>query len=223
MAIRKKSSETAGKAAAAVSKWALGRIFKKSFCIVLLILLGGFLFNLDRMGDTGVNLLKYKEFLPSFIVKFLPGGHASEGRGGPDEILRGEVIEVYDGDTLTLLAQDKKYKVRFFGIDAPEAAQEYGTRSRDSLREKVLGKEVDVVVVSVDKYDRSVGKVMMGARYINLEMVSEGSAWYYADYAANEYDLKNAEKNARARRLGLWGASDAPREPWLYRRENRRQ
>ena len=221
MAIRKKSANAPAKAAGSVFRWAWGKLFRKSLMILLLILLGGLLFNLDRMGSTGVTLLKYKQFLPSFVVRFLPGGTAGEGKAVPEEVLRGEVIEVYDGDTITLLAQDKKYRVRFFGIDAPEAAQTYGTASRDALREKILGREVEVIVVSVDRYGRSVGKVMLGSRYINLEMVTEGNAWYYADYATGEYDLRNAEKEARSRKLGLWRGDSVPQEPWLYRKENR--
>ncbi|MBR2626350.1 MAG: thermonuclease family protein [Lentisphaeria bacterium] len=226
----KKTSSPAGKGAAkgAVKKffqWTWGKIFKRSLLFVLLIALGGFLFNIDRLGNTGVNLLKFKEYLPGFIVRFLPGGTAQEGAAVPDEIISGEVIEVYDGDTLTLLSringQEKKYKVRFYGIDAPEAAQAHGTASRDALRGKILGRQVQVTVVSVDRYGRSVGKVMSGVRYINLEMVAEGNAWYYPDYAANEYELAKAEKEARSGRLGLWQES-SPQAPWFYRKENRK-
>ena len=225
MAAEKKSSSGKKGIMKSVSQWAWGKILKKSLLVILLLLLGGILFNLDRLGNTGVNLLKYKDYLPGFIVKFLPGGSAEYGSAVPDQVMDGQVIEIYDGDTLTLLTTDakgmeKKYKVRFFGIDAPEAAQDYGVEARDALREKILGKNVRVTVISVDRYGRSVGKVMLGGRYINLEMVAEGNAWYYADYAANEYDLANAEKDARLRRLGLW-KENSPQKPWLYRKENK--
>ena len=83
----KKTSSPAGKGAAkgAVKKffqWTWGKIFKRSLLFVLLIALGGFLFNIDRLGNTGVNLLKFKEYLPGFIVRFLPGGTAQEGPQG---------------------------------------------------------------------------------------------------------------------------------------------
>lgn len=222
MAIKKNNSVKSNTQKAA--KWFGGKIFKRSLLVIVILLAGGLLFNLDRLGNTGINLLKVKEYLPSFIVKFLPGGNAAEGRAVPEEILDGQVIEIYDGDTLTLLVktetQDKKYKVRFFGIDAPEADQDYGKDARNALREKILGKNVRVSVVSVDRYGRSVGKVMFGGRYINKEMVAEGNAWYYPDYAAKEYDLASAEKDARSRKLGLW-QNKSPQEPWLYRKINR--
>ena len=225
MAIRKKVPKAAKAGVKKFFSWAWGKIFKRSLLVIVLLLLGGFLFNLDRLGNAGINLLKYKDFLPGFIVRFLPGGSAVDGSAVPDEVIDGEVIEVYDGDTVTLLVKgtngiDKKYKVRFYGIDAPEADQEFGIASRDALREKILGQSVRVTVVSVDRYGRSIGQVYFGGRHINLEMVAEGNAWYYDDYAAYEYDFARAEKDARSRRIGLWQSS-APQEPWLFRKEKR--
>ena len=193
---------------------------KRMVSILFFVLLGGLLFNLDRAGDFGIMLLKYKNWLPRSVVSFLPGGNAGDGAAVPDEKIAGRVIEVYDGDTATVLAEaaNRKYKVRFFGIDAPEAAQNGGIASRDALRDKILGKNVVVKVVSVDNYRRAVGKVMLGGRYINLEMVAEGHAWYYRDYAQREYDLASAEAEARTGRAGLWRDS-APQPPWEYRRK----
>ena len=196
---------------------------KRTFFMLFFILLGGLLFNLDRLGDTGVMLLKYKQFLPHYVTRFLPGGGAIFGSALPQQELKGRIIEVYDGDTATLLTQENvKYRVRFFGIDAPEAAQKSGTDSRDALREKILGKEVVVQVAAADRYGRAVGKVLLGGRYINREMVEEGLAWYYHDYAAGEYDLAEAENSARGRRLGLW-KDPSPQPPWEWRREHKKE
>lgn len=204
----------------------LGRIFssgvRNTLFAFLFIGLGGLLFNLDRLGDTGVMLLKYKQFLPRTITRFLPGGSAQEGSATPNQELPGQIIEVYDGDTATLLTNDnKKYKVRFYGIDAPEAAQEGGIASRDALREKILGKEVTVLVAATDRYGRAVGKVMLGGRCVNQEMIAEGRAWYYKDYAGGEYDFARAEDAARRKKLGLW-QNDSPQPPWEWRRKHKK-
>ena len=196
---------------------------KRTFFMLFFILLGGLLFNLDRLGDTGVMLLKYKQFLPHYVTRFLPGGGASFGSALPQQELNGKIIEVYDGDTATLLTADNvKYRVRFFGIDAPEAAQKFGIDSRDALRDKILGKEVVVRVAATDRYGRAVGKVLLGGRYINREMAEEGMAWYYRDYAVGEYDLDEAESNARRSRRGLW-KDPAPQPPWEWRREHKKE
>ena len=92
--------------------------------------------------------------------------------------------------------------------------------AKAALQDKILGKDVTVRVVYVDRNNRAVGKIMRGARYINSEMVAEGHAWHYADYAKDEYDLAAAEKTARAYRIGLWQDSN-PVQPWEYRRKNK--
>ena len=194
---------------------------KRTLFALFFILLGGVLFNLDRMGGTGITLLKYKRFLPRTISRFLPGGGAEAGRAVAKQRLSGRIIEVYDGDTATLLTPDNvKYKVRFYGIDAPEAKQEGGIGSRDALREKILGQEVTVLVAATDRYGRAVGKVMLGDRCVNREMVAEGHAWYYKDYAPDEREFAQAEQTARRTKLGIW-QSASPQPPWEWRRAHK--
>lgn len=59
------------------------------------------------------------------------------------EVITGKVVRVTDGDTITILDADKiQHKVRLAGIDAPEKAQAFGERSRDSLEDLVAGRSV---------------------------------------------------------------------------------
>ena len=64
---------------------------------------------------------------------------------------------------LTVLVQRdqslEQIKVRFSGIDAPEKAQAFGNRSKQGLSECAFAKEVQVEVIKLDRYRRSVGKV----------------------------------------------------------------
>ena len=66
---------------------------------------------------------------------------------------RAIVTKVYDGDTITVDIDlgfgiwVKKQKLRLYGIDTPEVRgkeREAGLRSRDALREKILGKEIKI-------------------------------------------------------------------------------
>src|SRR5262245_54294118 len=74
--------------------------------------------------------------------------------------LRGEVIGVSDGDTITVIDQARKpRKVRLAGIDAPEMRQPYGQHAKRNLAALVFGKPVVVLWHKVDRYGRVVGHV----------------------------------------------------------------
>ncbi len=140
--------------------------------------------------------------------------------------LQGKVIGVADGDTLTLLdAQKNQHKIRLQGIDAPEKAQAFGNKSKQSLHEMVHGKEVFVDVQKKDKYGRSVGKILVNQTDACLEQIKRGMAWHYKQYA-NEQSPEDrdvyaqAESTARAQSLGLW-KDKSPAPPWAFRKQNK--
>ena len=59
--------------------------------------------------------------------------------------LAGRVVKVDDGDTLTIVDADKRqHVIRLADIDAPEKAQRFGARSRQSLAELCAGKMAEV-------------------------------------------------------------------------------
>jgi endonuclease YncB( thermonuclease family) len=94
------------------------------------------------------------------------------------EMLHGKVVGVADGDTLTLLSPDHiQTRIRLFGIDAPEKSQAFGQRSKASLSDLVFGRDVDVIVQTLDRYGRTVGRVSHKGNDINLEQVRQGMAW----------------------------------------------
>jgi micrococcal nuclease len=72
--------------------------------------------------------------------------------------------------------------VRFYGIDAPERDQPHGKDAGLALRQLIGGKEVDLLPVEQDKYDRLVAVVMLGERNVNLDMVARGNAWAFRQY-----------------------------------------
>jgi len=131
-------------------------------------------------------------------------------------VIKGTVVSVTDGDTLTLLdASRTEHKIRLQGIDAPERRQAYGVRAKEALARKVFQKQVQVDSQGQDRYGRTIGNVYLGDRWINRELVAEGWAWHYKQYSVSE-DLAQAETNARNSRVGLWQDSH-PVPPWEFR------
>jgi endonuclease YncB( thermonuclease family) len=135
--------------------------------------------------------------------------------------LSGRVVSVTDGDTITLLDERRvQHKIRLAGIDAPERKQPFGQRSKEQLSELVAGRTVEVETEKLDRYGRTVGKVIADGRDANLAMVVSGLAWHYKKYQDEQspsdrllYD--SAEKDARAARRGLWAdQSPIPPSDW---------
>lgn len=138
------------------------------------------------------------------------------------ETIIGKCVGVTDGDTATVLVNgNRQVKVRFWGIDAPESSQDFGKRSKKKLSSLIYGKKVKVDIAKMDRYGRAVSKVYVGGVYINLEMVKSGLAWHYVQYAPKDTDLANAEKRARASKVGLWSHPN-PTPPWEWRKKGKK-
>jgi len=137
--------------------------------------------------------------------------------------LRGRVIAVADGDTLTLLAADKlQYRITLAGIDAPELAQDFGQKSKASLSALALDQHGAAYCRAGDQYLRATCVVSIGGKDLGLAQVSAGMAWWYRPHAGEQAaqeqaDYEQAEFNAKIRRLGFWSSKN-PMPPWDWRR-----
>lgn len=150
-------------------------------------------------------------FLPCLVVSICAFALAQT----PATPLEGKVVSITDGDTLVLLVGTTQHKIRLEGIDAPESNQAFGTKAKEALAERVFGKEVKVEWKSRDKYQRILGHIYLGDRWINRELVEEGFAWHFLRYNQDPA-LAKAEKSARAAKKGLW-SDPSPVAPWDFR------
>lgn len=135
------------------------------------------------------------------------------------EQLTGKVVGISDGDTLTLLTESKQQvKIRLAEIDTPESGQPYGSRARQALSDLAFGKQARVAVTDQDRYGRTVGRVYVGEMDVNAELVRQGAAWVYRQYA-HDKALFTLEEEARRTQRGLWALPEAQRvPPWEWRR-----
>ena len=134
------------------------------------------------------------------------------------------VVKIYDGDTVTVKSIDDSsiIRVRMYGIDAPEISQKpYGVMSRDYLKSLIGDKVVDIDLINRDKYGRYVGKIYYNTNdgnrhYANLEMLQNGYAFYYYQYAKKDLEFRDAESYAKLHKLGIYQYNIT--NPSVYRR-----
>ena len=152
------------------------------------------------------------------IIFFISGGTAyanDRPAGVPEEARWAKVDRITDGDTIVLM---DRTRVRLHGIDTPERDQPYGQQAARNLDE-LIGSTVYVVEQDTDRYGRLVGTLYNSdGTNVNLEMVCNGSAWWYRRYAKNNRAMASCQREAKEAGLGLW-ADDDPMPPWEWRRQ----
>lgn len=127
------------------------------------------------------------------------------------------VIAVMDGDTVMVLHEGKKIKIRLANIDAPELAQPFGKESRLSLVELILKKQVHINSRAVDTYGRMIAELSVSGVNVNAEMVRGGLAWEYSHFHRDKkyFALQTV---AQQTHRGLWGKSEQPVQPEQWRK-----
>lgn len=134
----------------------------------------------------------------------------------------GTVIKVSDGDTVTIVNSDnKKVKIRLYGIDSPELGQQSGEAAKLFLARQIMNKYITVDVLDIDQYKRSVGRIFFDGADINRAMIEEGFAWVYTRYCnIDERESWIAlQEEAKTGGKGLWSYND-PVAPWEWRKRS---
>ena len=129
----------------------------------------------------------------------------------------GKVVKVIDGDTFDLMFDEKKIRVRMFGIDSPERGQAFNVKAKEFTASIIAGKEVNVIIRNKDRYGRFVCDVYLGDNtYVNAEIIKAGYAWHFTRYS-DDIVLARLQEEARSDMRGLWQDSN-PVPPWEFRK-----
>ena len=130
---------------------------------------------------------------------------------------QGKVVGISDGDTITVLHNNRGEKVRLYGIDTPEKRQDFGNKAKQFTSNMVFGKYVEVESVTKDRYGRTVGLVYINGQCLNEELVRAGFAWVYIKYCKKAIcaDWSRIEAAAKVNKTGLWSHNPIP--PWEFR------
>ena len=132
------------------------------------------------------------------------------------------VISVSDGDTITIMMNGEKQKIRLYGIDTPEINQSFGTEAKQFLSDQILNKEVEIEVKDTDRYKRLVAIVYLNNKSMNELLLKEGWAWWYEAYSKKEYKYRELQEEAQRRKRGMWrNKGNIP--PWEFRKTKKKK
>ncbi len=148
--------------------------------------------------------------------------------------LKGKVVRVADGDTLTLRDQGAVdggvQKIRLASIDTPEKksgsnrpGQPYARAATKYLADRVAGEVIELTCYETDRYGRHICDVPLTDQppltTVNQALVLAGFAWANQQ-AGGKYlrddSLLTLQAQAKAQMRGLWAQPD-PVAPWVWR------
>jgi micrococcal nuclease len=129
-------------------------------------------------------------------------------------------VHVVDGDTVDVRIDNETRRVRYIGVDTPESVkpdtpvQCFAKQASAYNQRLVSGKRVRLLYGPdrFDRYGRLLAYVYVegSRRSVNAQLVATGFARVLA-IAPNTAHLRpylRLEREARQRRLGLWGSCD---------------
>lgn len=140
------------------------------------------------------------------------------------ETIGGRVVNVDDGDTLTLLdGANRPHTIQLLGIDAPELRQDFGQHARTSLSALAFNQMARADCRMYGSQGQSICIVHVEGKDVGLEQLRLGMAWRgrqdaQAQRAEERADYEQAEFRAKLQRLGLWRGKN-PLPPWTWRGE----
>lgn len=156
-------------------------------------------------------------FLALSCINFTSLGAFQPAQSGNNTNVFFRIHRVVDGDTFWLInAKGEKEKIRFIGIDAPEAKnygkkvkQYYGKESTNFLTNYLKGKKVrlEYDVQKYDQYGRTLAYVFMeDGTFLNEYLIKNGYAKVVTFPPNVKYHRQFviAERYARQHQLGMW-------------------
>jgi micrococcal nuclease len=158
-----------------------------------------------------------------FFLLFLPISSPASAK-----TYQGQVIKVFDGDTILVRIKGHEDFVRLREIDAPEMAgrkqqgqEPWGRKAREFALSRLKDRKVRLETddrEERDAYGRLLAYVFVGDSFLNREMVQSGNAFFYRAPIRGKYAarLEEAEEAARNKGIGVWdrkkGLKEKPRD-----------
>lgn len=132
------------------------------------------------------------------------------------EAFEARVVSVHDGDTVIVVLDGVRQRIRVADIDAPELDQPYGLNAREMLKVLCDGQLATFVQVSTDRNMRPVCRVTCRQSDAATHLVRNGMAWVWPRFARKDSPLWVSQALAKDAGRGLW-VDPAPVSPWDWR------
>lgn len=106
------------------------------------------------------------------------------------ESFTAQVVRVHDGDTIRVKWKERNFDfpVRLTDISAPEIQEKGGLEGRRFLSQRILGKEVEIIIdpkKRLDRWGRILGILILAGANINEELVDAGIATKFQAGSSN--------------------------------------
>lgn len=127
------------------------------------------------------------------------------------------INRVVDGDTLgvTDLRTGRDWRMRLWGIDAPEAKECGARESKENLEKIVGGRKIEIKILGVDGFGRYIARLWIEDKEVIKTIVADGwsrvdilTESVYGDLRpslADTGELRRLEERAKNDRVGIWG------------------
>jgi micrococcal nuclease len=134
--------------------------------------------------------------------------------------INGKVVEVNDGDEITISNLNRQVRIKLLAIDAPELTQAFGAAAKQHLFDLVYDKYVSVEYQGVGQHSILIGRVVQNGNDICAQMVRDGAAWVdpvNQNLLTEEQRqiYSQSEQAARSEKRGLWQPGNAI-APWEF-------
>lgn len=124
------------------------------------------------------------------------------------------LLQIVDGDTISVRIDGQNYNVRYIGMDTPESGQPGGYAATQRNYQLVFGKELLLVkdTSETDRFDRLLRYVIAGDVFVNEQLVRDGLAIAkdYPPDSACRIQLTQAQAQAKADKVGQWAPTPVP-------------
>jgi endonuclease YncB( thermonuclease family) len=153
-------------------------------------------------------------FVPAFLLLTLLCFKASAAT------LFGRVVDVNDGDVITVFNLNRPVRIKLLAVDAPERDQVFGDVAKKHLSELVYDKSVLIEYWGIASDGSLVGRVTLNGVDVGAQMIRDGVAWFDTSNqdhlsASDREVYQQSELAARNEKRGLW-QGEHPIAPWEF-------